>query len=158
MNWRLTEATCWGLACMFFAAAGVRTANFQAAPFVKPSLPTARGVLPGVLSLRAEAGFVIGNNPFRLDRSAPTAESMGLTAGEGIEVHAAPAGPALTLAGIIGPPWRALLEGLPGVQGQILVAAGDRIGELSIRSVGHTQVVVAERDTTWILTMDSRWR
>jgi len=65
----------------------------------------------------------------------------------------------LALAGIIGgPPWEALLTGLPGKDGSFLVRQGDVIDGFRLRSVGRDSVVVQASDTTWRLAVKSPWQ
>jgi hypothetical protein len=70
-----------------------------------------------------------------------------------------PPKPALALQGILGgPPWEAIVEGLPGREGGVVVRVGDRAGALLVRRVTRDTVVIAGLDTTWTLTMRSAWR
>ena len=111
-------------------------------------------------SLAAAARAVVARDPFRLDRRpasvAYRAEMEGLP-----QAPPAPVAPrpALAVGGIVGGPraWAALLTGLPGREGSVLVRAGDRFGELAIRSVGRDTVVVRGADTTWRLAVRRAW-
>jgi hypothetical protein len=65
-----------------------------------------------------------------------------------------PPKPRLVLRGILGgPPWDALIEGIPGREGSAVVRTGDKLAGLLIRSVRRDTVVVRGADTTWKLTM-----
>ncbi len=116
---------------------------------------------------------VARRNPFRLERSpAPLAGagSPGMTPpGGGASYSAFPrsfpslgpiAGtrPPLTVTGIVGPPWEALLEGVPGRQGAVVARAGERFGDLRIRSITAAEVVVQGPDTTWRLQIKRSWQ
>lgn len=139
-------------------------ASLAAPPPVRP-LAAAR--------LAAASEAVARSDPFRLDRSpAPmgspvlglgSAVGPGLT---GVPPYVPPGsfpsytppggsayggGPPLRVTGISGPPWEALLEGIPGRQGAVVVRPGDRVEELRIRSISSDLVVVQGRDTTWRL-------
>lgn len=88
-------------------------------------------------------------DPFRLARRPPRV-AFGTTL-----PNAPPPRPRLQLAldGIVGgPPWRAVLEGVPMHDGSTVVAAGDTIGGLTVRSIRRDTVVVWGMDTTWTLT------
>jgi len=61
------------------------------------------------------------------------------------------------LSGVFGPPWQAVLEGIPGKQGSVVVRVGDVFGELRIRSIRRDTVVVQGADTTWKLTVRRTW-
>lgn len=64
----------------------------------------------------------------------------------------APPKPRLVLRGLVGgPPWNAILEGVPGHDGSYVVSVGDSVGGLKIRSVHPNGVVIRGMDTTWNL-------
>lgn len=66
--------------------------------------------------------------------------------------------PALSLSGIIGgPPWAAVLEGVPGQQGSVVVHPGDTLGGLRVRVVKRDSVVITGVDTTWRLIVRRAW-
>lgn len=92
----------------------------------------------------------VDGNLFRLERSpvaAPATEPAVVT--PPIRFR-----PALVLAGVVGgPPWSALLEGIPGREGPWVARAGDKLGELTVRHVAKDSVVVSAPDTTWRLTL-----
>jgi hypothetical protein len=62
------------------------------------------------------------------------------------------------LRGIIGgPPWSAILEGIPGREGSVVLRRGDTIAALRVRAVRRDTVVVEGADTTWRLTVKRTW-
>jgi hypothetical protein len=66
----------------------------------------------------------------------------------------APPKPPLQLRGVIGgPPWDAVLEGVPGRQAGVVVRLGDHVGGLGIVALKRDTVVVEGFDTTWTLTI-----
>jgi len=70
--------------------------------------------------------------------------------------------PPIMLSGIVGPPWVALLEGVPGHTGSLIAAPGDTVSRapmamLMIRRVTRDTVLVAGTDTTWRLTVRQPW-
>jgi hypothetical protein len=70
-------------------------------------------------------------------------------------VSTPPAGPTIhpILRGLIGgPPWHAILSGIPGHQGDVAVSVGDTMNALTIRAIRRDTVVVRSPDTTWTLT------
>ena len=109
-------------------------------------------------SLAVRAERIAASDPFRLVRHpSPVAYHPELE-GAPPPPPALPK-PALTLAGILGgPPWQAILEGIPGRDGPLVVRAGDRVGELTVRSVRRDTVVIAGLDTVWKLTVRRTWR
>jgi hypothetical protein len=70
-----------------------------------------------------------------------------------------PPKPRLTVSGILGgPPWDALLDGIPGTTTGVLVREGDTLSGLRIRRVTRDSVEVSGRDTTWHLGLKEVWR
>jgi hypothetical protein len=64
----------------------------------------------------------------------------------------------LVLAGTVGgPPWAALVEGIPGREGAVLVRAGDVLGTLTVRTVKRDTVTIQARDTVWRLSLKKPW-
>jgi hypothetical protein len=138
----------------------------------RPSLaapPPMRAAAVARLGTASET--VARGNPFRLDRSpaplgSPAPGQLGMMMSTGYPPGgtglggAYPAyvppvmtqqGGALRVTGISGPPWEALVEGIPGKQGAVVVRPGDRVEDLRIRSISQDLVVVQGRDTTWRL-------
>ena len=63
----------------------------------------------------------------------------------------------MTLKAIAGgPPWQALIEGIPGETHAVLVQTGTAFDHLSIRAITRDGVIVRGRDTTWVLSFASR--
>jgi len=74
-----------------------------------------------------------------------------------------PALPQIALSGIVGPPWTAVLEGVPGHAGSVIVAPGDTItrpplGVLVMQRVSRDTATVIGSDTTWKLTVRQPWQ
>lgn len=91
---------------------------------------------------------------FRLDRR-PTSVAFS-TAPMGPAVPQPPMGPAIHIAlqGTIGgPPWQAILSGIPGHDGTAVVHSGDTLGGITIRRVSRDSVVVRVKDSTWTVTL-----
>lgn len=66
--------------------------------------------------------------------------------------------PGLSVSGIIGgPPWSAVLEGIPGQQRSTVLHPGDTLGGLRIRAVRRDTVVITGLDTTWRLSVRRTW-
>lgn len=66
--------------------------------------------------------------------------------------------PGLSLSGIIaGRHPAALLDGVPGHDGSVLLQLGDTVAGLRLRRVGADRVVVTGMDTTWTLTLRQAW-
>lgn len=116
--------------------------------------------------LAEAARAVAGGNPFRLERApAPVGfprPGMGGVPGIGMMpppfAPPPPPRPQLFVSGIVGPPWQALLEGVPGREGAVVVRQGDVLGDLRVREITGSAVVVASPDTTWRLAVRKPWQ
>lgn len=132
---------------------------------LSPTPPEPRHIPPGRLA--AAARTVAGGNPFRLDR-APAPIGFARPGGPGMPdafgaspppyVPPPPPRPQLFVSGIVGPPWQALLEGVPGREGAVVVRRGDVLGDLRVHEITQTVVVVASPDTTWRLPVRRPWQ
>lgn len=102
---------------------------------------------------------VVGSDPFRLSRRPSSiAFEAGTSSNETFEPQRS-AGLELILAGVLGgPPWQAVLKGVPGRPGSVVVREGESIDDLLIASVTKDSVVVSGADTSWVLKVDGTWR
>lgn len=164
MTARRRELATWGAAVLLLgSAAGAWRLGSGPAPDSAPAIPAAPSLVARIApeSLAAVATRVVEGDPFRLERR-PAAVAFD-PALEGMPAPPPPPPkppkPALTLAGVLGgPPWEALLEGIPGRDGSVVVRQGDRVGALTIRAVRRDTVIVRGMDTTWTLTVRRAWR
>lgn len=77
---------------------------------------------------------------------------------EGAPPPPRPPRPALQVTGMVGgPPWEAVLEGVPNRDGSVLVHSGDTLSGLRIRAVHRDTVIIEGLDTTWRLTVRRAW-
>jgi len=98
-------------------------------------------------------------DPFRLDRKPAEVRYNPWEPVTGTTPAPKPAKPALTLAGLLGgPPWNALVEGIPGREGGVLVQLGDSANGVRFVALRGDTVVLAGFDTTWSLTARRAWR
>ena len=150
------ERGLWGAAMMCVLAIGITI--WRSRPpkrTVVPSIPVTTDDVAmydrGVLMHMADSA--IANDVFRSDRR-PTHVAFGTTPSPSATVVAPPR-PHLTVAGIIGgPPWRAVLNGVPNYDGGAVIGPGDTVGGLRVRSIRHDTVIVQGADTTWRLTVE----
>lgn len=96
-------------------------------------------------------------NAFRLSH-LPADVPYQPAASRAAQVPPAPAPrPALVLKGIVGgPPWQAIIDGIPGQPSSTIAAAGAVFDKLVVRAVARDSVVVRGPDTTWVLTLDRK--
>jgi hypothetical protein len=157
----MIERALWGMtaAAAIAAALGVRAAPATAIPAARPmpAAPAAPRRLDPDSIARAVA-YTVANDPFRLSRQPATvAYSPAL---EGLAPPSAPRPPRpnLVLRGIVGgPPWSAILDGIPGRDGSIVLRTGDSVATLVVRAVGRDTVIIKGADTTWRLTVKRSW-
>ena len=146
-----TVALILGTLAVFVSQSGVPGASRHSA------LPHAQRVAAQRLSgevLDSAVELVVANNPFRLSRR-PSAVPFGSErmAGAVVEPPREPR-PQLVLAGIVGgPPWVALLDGVPGRQGSVAVRQGDTVNALFIKEITRQGAVVTGSDTLWVLSL-----
>lgn len=107
-------------------------------------------------SLKTWGDRTTAADPFRLERR-PATVRFGATSEAATPL--ASTRPPLVLKGIIGgPPWEALLEGVPERQGIVIARRGDRFATLRVRAVSATGAIVDGADTTWHLTIRKAWQ
>ena len=162
MTSRTLEVVLWIGAVAMLATAGVRTwhARGGGSEAAVPGLPLVpRAPVRAVAAERSD-GQIAAADPFRAVRHAsPIAYRPEL---EGIAPPPPPPKPprpVLSVAGILGgPPWDALLDGIPGKDGSTMVHAGESIGGLTVRSITRDSVIVRGSDTTWRLALKRSWQ
>lgn len=52
-----------------------------------------------------------------------------------------------------GPPWRAIVRGFPGANGDVVVRVGDRFPPFAVRSISHASVEISGADSTWSILL-----
>lgn len=133
-----------------------RSAQAQA-PAIWPVPEAARPISAD--SLAVLTSRIVDNDPFRIDRK-PADVAYGVTAdsiaNRALAAAAAPR-PSLVLVGIVGPPWRALVDGIPGHDGSMVLGAGQSVAGLRVRDVTATAATISGTDTTWHLTVKRTW-
>jgi hypothetical protein len=121
------------------------------------SLPTARAfAVPEVQTYDAAqlskvADSVASSDPFRSERNLSAA-----AAGQAVAAPSASpvSAPHLELSGLSGgPPWRAIMSGIPGHEGGVVVSAGDTLGGMRVRTVRRDTVILETKDSTVTFTL-----
>ncbi len=139
-------------------AAAVRTSRARPDPVLAPPVQVA-GIAP-MRALSADSvdmwmAEAIDGDPFRLSRRPATRASA--TAGRVDQPSLSPQRPprpVLVLKGIVGgPPWQAIVSGLPGQPGETVVTSGARFETLVVQSIARDLVVIQAPDTAWRLTI-----
>ena len=160
MRSRAVESVLWLASALAAAAGGLswrRTSSMLASPAVTAGTPAATAAPspdPSVDARRSVAVIVTGN-VFRRDRRSVEVVSPPTgAAAQPIASPPAPPKPRLLLRGLIGgPPWPAVVEGIPGREQGIVLRAGDTVAGLTVRDVRAAEVIVRGMDTTWTLRL-----
>jgi hypothetical protein len=122
-------------------------------PSAIPSRPRVDPTM-AVESLAVLATTLSAHDPFRISHQPPT-----VSFGGGSELSPPPASarprPMPILQGLIGRAtrWEAVLAGIPGHDGSVVVRVGDTLAGLRIRRIDRDTVVVVAADTAWKLTL-----
>jgi hypothetical protein len=67
--------------------------------------------------------------------------------------------PHLVLRGVLGgPPWDAIIEGIPGHDGSVVMRAGQSLGGITVRAVRRDTAYARGFDTTWALPLARSWQ
>jgi hypothetical protein len=134
----------------------------------------ATGGLPdrsGIASLRSSApriqadsladaeDAIVTNDPFRLSNSPAAVRYDPASDGQIIGILAGPPQPRPTLvlkAIVGGPPWQAVIDGIPGQPPGTVARAGSRFDRFTVRVVTRDSVIVQGVDTSWVLSFRAR--
>ena len=155
------ERLLWIGAAIAIGTAGVAAASSSRPRGAAPAQPWAS--VPDIHrfdedSIAKGAAFSIDNDPFRLSRRPAVVRYSSTPAAAQLPAVAAAPRPNLVLRGIVGgPPWSAIIEGIPGREGTTMLRPGDSAGPLVVRSVGRDTVIIKGADTTWHLTVKRTW-
>lgn len=121
---------------------------------VPPLAPATTDSLDDGLASAEES--IVSNDPFRLANIPASARydpNEELAASASGVAQPAPLRPTMTLKAIVGgPPWQAVVDGLPGQPANTLVRSGSTYDKLVARSVTRDSVVIQGPDTTWVLS------
>lgn len=142
--------------------AGIRTWRNVTRP-AQAGAPTIWPVSPATHALARDSLAVLVDrimsaDPFRLDRKPATiAYGAPDTVAARAAAQAAAPRPPLVLVGIVGPPWRALIDGIPGHDGSTVLSPGQTVAGLRVTDIRATTATVTGMDTTWHLTVKRTW-
>jgi hypothetical protein len=101
---------------------------------------------------------IVTNDPFRLSNSPSAVRydpAEGVTP-SGVAMSPQPR-PTLVLKAIVGgPPWQAIIDGIPGQPSGTLAQTGSKFDRLTVRSITRDSVIVVGTDTAWVLSFRAR--
>jgi hypothetical protein len=108
-------------------------------------------------SLASAADAIVTNDPFRLSNSPPSVRFDPESDGAPAAGLVSQPRPNLILRAIVGgPPWQAVIDGLPGQPPGTLARAGSKFDRLVVRTVTRDSVIVQGADTAWTLAFRGR--
>ena len=152
------EVTMLSAALLSVAGATLRivrsTTNEAAAPTPAFALVTGWRVIADD-SLAEAANSAIENDPFRLANRPSNVRYDALSEEGGPHAPSVPSiRPAFAVKAIMGgPPWQAILDGIPGQPNGTIVRSGATFDKITVKLVGRDTVVVQGPDTLWKLTL-----
>ena len=148
-----------GVACVALIAVGV--VRWRAAALSAGRLPVVVGDVGGSVAgppdstLASAEEVIVSNDPFRLSNKPPTTRFApgSQSAGGAIGATAPLVRPNLVLKAIVGgPPWQAIVDGLPGAAPGTLLASGAVFDKRTVRAVTRDSVIIQGPDTSWVLS------
>lgn len=159
----MTASRQWTIgATMFVAFAGMGAIRWRGAVPDIPRRDVAFGTVPRPMTdsldaaLAAAEDFTVTNDAFRISNTPSSVRfdpgTDGGSAGQGPVPPPAPR-PIMTLKAIVGgPPWQAIIDGIPGQPPGTMVRAGAAFDKLVARAVTRDSVIMQGPDTTWVLS------
>jgi hypothetical protein len=158
MTPRRVEQSLWIVTSLVAIAGALVLGHQGAAAALPPIRETQRRATGSPARLtrdtRDQLQAILAGDLFRRERQQPDSAASAPATQLATPRPPAPPKPNLTLRGLVGgPPWDAILEGLPGHEGSYVVRAGDSVGGLRIRSVRRDGVTIRGMDTTWLLKL-----
>lgn len=156
MTTRRIEQLLW-IVSVVVALTGTASAIVMQRPprSTEPAMPLGREPSNQTAAAKAaddQLRAILAGDVFRRERAAP--DSTIQTATQATPRPPTPPKPRLMLRGLVGgPPWNAIIEGIPGHDGSYVVRAGDSVSGLRIRSVNRDGTTIRGMDTTWTLKL-----
>jgi len=110
-------------------------------------------------SLADAEDAIVTNDPFRLSNSPAAVRYDPASDGpmSGVLAGTPQLRPTLVLKAIVGgPPWQAVIDGIPGQPAGTIARAGARFDRFTVRAVTRDSVIVQGVDTSWVLSFRAR--
>lgn len=125
---------------------------------VPPSLPATPAWAPSTDSLENAVSVIEAGNLFRSDRVSATESEPEARAPSGQPPVPPNARPQLSLRGLVGgPPWDAIIDGIPGRDGPVVLRSGQPTAGFTLHRVRHDTAIIHSPDTIWKLTLRRTW-
>jgi hypothetical protein len=159
MSWMNRYAAVALVSSVFLATGGVRWSNAVPNASTRPAEIERVGPQAPLTSdsaLAADADLIVSNDAFRLSntpadvRFDPARDNSAQPQGTPAPL---PVRPVMSLKAIVGgPPWEAIVDGIPGQASATTVRSGAVFDKLVARAVTRDSVVIQGPDTTWVLS------
>ena len=166
MTRRRVELALWIAALGLAVLAGVRTRPVamaiartpaRALPWETYGAPLSVHAVNSAIVVAASESLV-ARDPFRLERR-PSGVPYSAATEAAPPPAPRPPRPTLAVAGIVGgPPWEAIITGIPGRSEAALVRRGDTLGGFHVRSITRDTVRISGMDTMWVMTIREAWQ
>lgn len=136
--------------------AGTRNSDVDTVPVSHYVADTAESIRPSLAFLDSLVNELVLLDPWNSGASLTPVEPIVVT--DETDVSAAlPA--TLVLRGVVGPmPWTALVDGLPGASGLLVVSVGDSAGGWHVVRIWDDSVSLRSAATTVTLGVSRSWR
>jgi hypothetical protein len=153
------ERSLFALTGVLLLSAALRWRAVDATPAVATvGVPPARARAhsPSDSALGDAEDWTVSNDPFRLSNEPPDVlydpANEAAQAARGAGLTPPPLRPTFVLKAIVGgPPWHAVVDGIPGQPQGTVIRQGSQYDKLLVRSVTRDSVVIQGPDTSWVL-------
>ncbi|MFL5605605.1 MAG: hypothetical protein ACJ8AD_04095 [Gemmatimonadaceae bacterium] len=161
MSSRWIERVLWGAAVagIMTGIVGLRRPVAVTHDVTRATIAIPAVVRPDSDALEEALGVIFEANVFRPDRKAVDVTEVVPTPQPGApQPPPKPPKPTLLLRGLLGgPPWDALVDGVPGHEGAMVLRAGQTTAGLTLKAIRHDTVFIKGLDTTWKLILRRGW-
>jgi hypothetical protein len=130
------------------------TPSGAAPAVIPPARPMAQP--PSDSALEDAEDLTVTNDPFRLSNSPPDVRydpvNEAAQSARGGGFTPPPIRPTFVLRAIVGgPPWHAVVDGIPGQPQGTVIRKGSQYDKLLVRSVTRDSVIIQGPDTSWVI-------
>jgi hypothetical protein len=158
------ERTLW-IAALLALFAGVVQAHRRSVQLLSGATPTVLPIIavapprPSPDSLESAAAEIADRNLFRPERARVEHRDQPQPTMPMAMLQPPTPKPRLVLRGVLGgPPWDAIIEGIPGREGSVVLSAGQSLGGITVRAVRRDTAYARGFDTTWALPLVRTWQ
>lgn len=152
----LARIAAWSVAGWWLLAGWRAWTPAPEAPVASHTIPAAPFIwtAPDSAHLARDADVIRTDDPFRAERRSAQGRYDPWAPPPVVAPPPVPIGPRprLGIAGLIGPPWVAIVTGIAGRESGTLLRIGEAFGAIRVTAIRRDTVFLAGLDTTWTLT------